>query len=569
MSPQFTFLGLMLLQSAVLSVVVIALCDIVRTTFRLDGVLAVCGTILLLDVLGYLTVALAYVDYRVFGAVKIIVLALLLIRFAFVVCRRRLSANFNLLGEPLLYIFLFFSAVTILGLSNGGLENLDVTPAIRFSHRLPNDNIIPKMLAEQLKQSHVLRPAYGDWLSSDRPPLQIGLYLALALQTGNFGYQIVTSWLQSTFLFGVWVLAVAAQLPVTARRLVLLTCCLLPTTIINTFYTWPKLISVGNLLMVFALLFCFRPTNERERWTVGILLGGLAAFAVLAHGTAAFALIGMAIVVLAAWRWPAWKTIASAIATLVVCYAPWMAYQRFIDPPGNRLIKWHLAGVVPVGPRGFWQSLRDSYSALSLHDYILGRFENFKALIGSWPLHLRDLVDVVFNPRLDVLRVIRHDDFFYLIPSLHFFSLAVIVAIVVCPYMGGAWREQRLIAAELFAAGFCTAVTYAVLLFIPGSAVNHQGTYAAQVMLTVATFMVLSLRAPAIAVGFIAVQTVSVAIVYAFTLPRDPAFLPTQILCGVATIGLFAYAFAPMLAGRGPFSKRARPQDRAKTLFRG
>jgi hypothetical protein len=551
MGPQFTFLGLVLLQAAVLSAVVIALCDIVRTTFRLEGVLAVCGTILLLDLLGYLMVGLAYVDYRAFGIIKVFVLALLLVRFAFVVYRRRLSANFDLLGEPLLWVFLFYSVVTLLGLSNGGLENLDVTTATRFTHPLPNDNIIPKILAEQLKQGRILRPAYGDWLSSDRPPLQIGLYLGLVLQNGNFGYQIVASWLQATFLFGVWAVAAAANLPTRARRLVLLACCLLPTAIINTFYTWPKLISVCNLLMIFVLLFCCRPKENCERLTIGILLGGLAAFAALEHGSAAFALIGIVIVVLALWRWPGWTTGISAVATLIAVYPPWMAYQQLVDPPGNRLLKLHLAGVVPVGQRGFWQSLRDSYAALSWHDYVVGRFENFKALVGSWPFHLRDLADGILNPRLAVLRAIRHDDFFYLLPSLHFFSLAVVVAIILCPFMGSAWREQRRIAGALFATGFCTAAVYAVLLFIPGSAVNHQGTYAAQVMLTVAAFMVLTLRAPAVAVGFIVVQAITVAVVYAFTLPRDPAFLPTQILCGVATVGLFAYALAPMQAKRG------------------
>jgi hypothetical protein len=262
------------------------------------------------------------------------------------------------------------------------------------------------------KLGHIASPLYGDWLSSDRPPLQTGLYLALAIQTGMIGYQIVSSWLQATFLFGVWAVAAAAGLPTAARRLVLLACCLLPTTIINTFYTWPKLIAVCNLLLVFALLFSYRPNGDRERRIIGLMLGGLAAFAVLAHGSSVFALIGMALVVLVAWQWPAWKTIIYAVPTLVGLYASWMAYQLFIDPPGNRLPKWHLAGISAVDPRSLLTSMRDSYGALTWPDYLHGRIANLKVLAATWPHNLRDLASVPFNPSLEVLYNIRLSDFF-------------------------------------------------------------------------------------------------------------------------------------------------------------
>jgi len=37
-----------------------------------------------------------------------------------------------------------------------------------------------------------------------------------------------------------------------------------------------------------------------------------------------------------------------ALAIVVVFYLPWSAYQKYVDPPGNRLLKIHLAGVIPV-----------------------------------------------------------------------------------------------------------------------------------------------------------------------------------------------------------------------------
>jgi hypothetical protein len=565
MAAQLIFLSLLLIQSLVMSATFIALYDIVKTTFRLDGLLAFCGTIFVLNMIGYLAFWLAYVDYAVFGFVKIIVMILLLFRFAFAVYLRRLSAHLSFVGEPLVYVFLFFSAVVTLGFCNGGLsaENPIVTghgfdpsmwpsttstATIRFGPpNLGMDNIIPLVFAEALKLGHIASPLYLDWLSSDRPPLQTGLYLALAIQTGSNGYQIVASWLQATFLFGAWAIASAAMLPTTTRRLVVLACCILPPTILNTFFTWPKLLSLGDLLLVFALLFCYSLKEEREHWVIGVAIGGLAAFAILSHGGGAFVLISISIIVLFAWHWPAGKTTIYAIQTFIALYAPWLAYQMFIDPPGNRLLKWHLAGVTKVDSLSLLESVRHSYGTLSWTGYLQGRLANFKVLVDDWPLHLRELLTVVFDHDLNISRNIRHADFFFLLPSLHVIAFAIIAALTLCPFAAAKWSRQRKIALYLFAVSFCTSFVYCILLFTPGSAINHQGSYAVQVMATIAAFMVLSLRVPALAVGLIALQTITVAIVYGFTLPHDPRFLPMQVACLAATTSLFLYSFSPML----------------------
>ena len=38
------------------------------------------------------------------------------------------------------------------------------------------------------------------------------------------------------------------------------------------------------------------------------------------------------------------------------------AYQRYDDPPGDRLIKWHLAGVSEIDDRGSLETIVDSYT---------------------------------------------------------------------------------------------------------------------------------------------------------------------------------------------------------------
>jgi hypothetical protein len=119
-------------------------------------------------------------------------------------------------------------------------------------------------------------------------------------------------------------------------------------------------------------------------------------------------------------------------------------------------------------------------------------------------------------------------DFFNSVPSLHLFSIAALCAILLLPFMTSEEKRQRNIALQLLGVTLVTCAVFAVLMFIPGSTVNHQGTYAVQVSMVIFAFMVLSLRAPALAIAFIAIQTITVATLYAFTLPGDPRLRPMQ-----------------------------------------
>jgi hypothetical protein len=548
MTTQLGFLGYTALQSLVLCAVFVALCDICKRAFRLDDLLAFCAAAFALGMLGYAAFWAAWANYALFGVLKIAGLAVLIIHFGVLAWRRRLG-DYRWLAEPLLFTFLFFIAVVTLGFSAGGIVDPATTAQNRFSHQLPQDNILPYIVSIGLKAGRIPSPMAGEWLASDRPPLQTGLYLLLTLHNHPLGYQIVSSWLQATYLLGAWGLAVAAALPAAARRLTLLACCLLPTAILNTFYVWPKMIAVGYLLLVFALLFCCRPRDDRDT-VLGVLLGGLAALAILSHGTSFFALIAFALVVLAFWAWPSLRTMIAGAATLVLLYVPWILYQQFIDPPGNRLLKWHLAGVIDIDPRGFLATLRDSYAALSWSDYLRGRMANLDMLIFGWPARLDNLALSVLRLDAELARHVLVGDFFHLFLSLHAFSVAVICALLLLPFMSGALHRQRAMAARLFAAMIATSAIFILLMFIPGSTLNHQGGYFVHVAAAIFAFTILSLKAPVLAFGFIALQTVTVAWLYAVSRTHDPAFLPTLLVCSAASVTLFAYALYPSLRGR-------------------
>ena len=538
------FLSYTLLQYLVICAVFVALCDLCRRLFRLDDLLSFCAAVVALGVAGYLIFWIALANYAAYGIVKIAMLAALLVHCGAIAWRRGL-ASYRWLAEPLLYATLFAVIVITLGFSNGELGDPAQTAQNRFSHPLPIDNVIPWIVAEGLKAGRIASPFGGDWLMSDRPPLQTGLFQLLALRNHELAYEVVCAWLQASFLFGVWGVAIAARIPDRARRLILLACCLLPTAIINTFFTWPKMLAVGYLLLVFALLFCRRP-EDRERAAFGVLIGGLAALAVLSHGASLFALLGFAVTIIVFRAWPPLKTMICGLATIVTLYLPWMIFQNVVDPPGNRLLKWHFAGVRDLDDRSFGQALRDQYGALSWDAIVQRRLANLDPLIGLWPgPAIQDLIAVFGYGSWNPVGT-RWNDFFRLLPSLHAFSFALVCAVLLLPFLKADQRPQRDAALRMLVALVATLAVFVLLMFDPGGTVNHQGTYAVQVLATMCAFTVLTLRAPLLALAFIAVQAVTVSATYAFTLKHDPALWPLLAICIATTVALVGYSLNPL-----------------------
>jgi hypothetical protein len=200
--------------------------------------------------------------------------------------------------------------------------------------------------------------------------------------------------------------------------------------------------------------------------------------------------------------------------------------------------------VIDTDQRGFFTTLRDSYAALSWPDYFSGKLENIKALIGTWPGNLAEIARLIVGDA-NIAPAVRIADFFQFLPSLHVFSLALIVALVLLPFMRAGERPQRDVALRIIVALAAIVLNFVILVFIPGQTINHVGTYASHVMATAFAMTVLSLRAPALALAFIALQTITVSATYVFTIPHDPGFWPLWITGIAAAAVLFVYSLAP------------------------
>jgi hypothetical protein len=77
--------------------------------------------------------------------------------------------------------------------------------------------------------------------------------------------------------------------------------------------------------------------------------------------------------------------VPAALAVFLALYAPWMAYQKSFAPPGDRLVKWHLAGSMAIDGRGALRTVVDAYSSRTLGELLAIKASSLKTVFGSFP----------------------------------------------------------------------------------------------------------------------------------------------------------------------------------------
>lgn len=287
-----------------------------------------------------------------------------------------------------------FASLFILffGFLHGHIEDIQV-PQYRFSTQpslFASDNLIPWFFSDWIfKGSLGSAPIWEPgWLLSDRPPLQIGYVLTQRV----FGwdermthYEAIGVVLQQFWIFGMWALLIAARVSRRTISLVLVAALVSDVVITNGFFVWPKLLSAAFVLAALALVAAPGESILRRQPLTVLLLAALAALAYLAHGTGVFGLIPVAAVVL--WKGlPNWRWLAAGAAVVLAFLLPWMAFQHYEDPPGNRVVKWSLAGVVEPDDRGTLETIVDAYRDAGVGGTLEYKFQNFLTMVGGNPL---------------------------------------------------------------------------------------------------------------------------------------------------------------------------------------
>ncbi len=495
--------------------------------------------------------------------------------YAGVTARNRIRLRaLRRLMEPVALVGLASCFVISLGFVYGRTASVQDYAAHRFGPpSLWIDNFVPKLFADGIFQGHVPRPLASDWLSSDRPPLQTGM--VLWTYPGTHGtrellYQTAATILQLTFLAGLWAYLEASKVSRRAMALVLATVFVSGFVILNSFYTWPKLLPVAFLFLLPAYLFTDRFPAVRANWRVGASLGAAAGLAMLCHGGSAFGLLGIAVTLLFLRRLPSPRFLLAASLAAGLLYVPWMIYQQRYDPPGDRLLKMHLAGVATVHPEA---KLRDllirNYSNLHAKEILEYKLRNFSRLgedtLGFWK-HTAGLIQSSFAgnqmQRAEAVAYLRNSIFLHWFSSIDIVVLAPLV-LFLCAILG--WHSTEFQqACRLWLCTGITLIGWCLLMFGPGTTVAHQGCYFTEIAAFAGGILAFWALSPRLAAIVTTCHVLfNVALYVWLTPPRPPGFAtfmgPLNPVLSFACF-LAAAGFALVL-WRIAFGKVATAQD--------
>ena len=447
-----------------------------------------------------------------------------------------------------------------LGFLHGGAGDPLVTATTRFSHQLPPDNQLPAYYADWYYQHghSSVPPPFGDWLSSDRPPLQSGYTLAqrpFAWDKTGLQYQVLALVVQQLWILAAWALLVAARVRPVGRGLALVALLVSDIAIVHGFFVWPKLIAAAFVLAALAMVV----SEEWRRWRSsawGVSSSPrCCALAMLAHGASAFALIPL--LVYAALRgMPSWRPLLVSVVVALALLAPWTAYQRWVDPPGDRLVKWQLGGSLAIDDRGAVETIVDSYQAVGWDGAVDLKRANVTGMVHRPEAEaaVRAAVDLVeageWQGAAGTLRLPR---FFWLLPSLGLLLLgavAMLVARLTRRVRGPDWR----FATRSLVLCVAMAADWALLMFgTPESAtIIHQGSLVVP-LLAIGGLVVGAYAAfPRFAVALTAANVLFVLFLYVPALSPPPGTSYSVTAGLLAALGLAGFGWLALRPGQ-PF----------------
>jgi hypothetical protein len=442
-------------------------------------------------------------------------------------------------------LFLLF-----LGFFHGGTDAPLSTAASRFIGPLPADNDIPAYFAEWFyRHGHDGTPPIfpGEWLSSDRPPLQVGYALSqypFGWDKDKMGYQVVGVVLQQLWIVGLWALLLAARVGRVTRALTMTTVLVSGTAIVNGFYVWPKMLPAALLLAVAALVLTPLWDELRRSLWGAVLVAVLCALAMLAHGGSVFGIIPLVLV--AAYRGlPSWRWIGVAALAGIVLMAPWSAYQKYADPPGNRLVKWTLAGVVEIDDRGTLETITDAYSEAGFGGTLHNKGQNFVTMGGGGPMVETVESALDSGKASDMIGAGKTIVFFNLFPSLGLLLLAPLAMLFARRRgRGPPAADEWSFALVCFAAVLLGALAWGLLVF--GSealrTVLHVGSYLVPVLAMAGAVAGLRASFPRFAVGWVVCWAL-VSLTLYVPAQQPPPDTSYSVLAGLlAALGLGGFA---------------------------
>lgn len=296
------------------------------------------------------------------------------------------------------------------------------------------DNQIPIMVAQVMANGSPIGGVdFGLWKVSDRTTLLACLlfpaatilgYLPLQTYAGTEGMalQMCAFGIQNSWVLPVWVLLRRIRLREKECVVALLLLAATPFIFFNTVYVWPKLLAATFCLIQFILLSSrVWERNRFSRQLFPIALSGFAAgLAVMAHGSAAIAVLAIYIATIFRRSRIRWLRLAFSGAVALVVIAPWLVWTKIAAPTTNPLPRYLLTadfGFSQPKPSGVLESAVRMYQAMPFSTWLQTKLTATKTLLGLDLSFPRASLGRFEDPFLG-FKSIRAYQFFFLVPSL-------------------------------------------------------------------------------------------------------------------------------------------------------
>ncbi len=486
---------------------------------KLNPSLILILTITISSLVGYVIFWIYFLNH-VFGLVCSI--ALLLTRIYFLTKLYSRNNLFKLIlsvdiALPIIIMFLVgLFYISILYVVNP-VGSPEILVQARFLDGVPLDNIIPQQFAEKLYSGADPRKIMGDWLSSDRPPLQAGIILVqrpIMALTG-LSYQVLATIAQCSWVAAVWALCRAMNL--SGRRIALVFAFLIFSGffLFNSVYVWPKLFSGALIIFTFTLILQSLCTSQVLSTAEVSLAAAAVALGMLAHSGVVFTLPGIIFLIMRPRYFPGWRRVLIGCTIFALLLAPWIAYQKFYEPPGNRLVKWHLAGVIDIDKRSSLQTMVDSYSRLTTPQIINNKWENLKAIAGSPSMWITSY------------DTWRSSEFFIVFSALGILNISWLIFIRNLFAKRLKSTNEAKAVTTIFLVCLISLVFWSLVMFGPATTVIHQGSYATMILLFTGLAVIITKLPALLGYFLLGFQIVLFAVTWILTTPPN---LPNTLM---------------------------------------
>lgn len=295
--------------------------------------------------------------------------------------------NFLLLW-PIVVTFLIGSLYLCCQFHHGGTSHVDHANFYYFQKEMPGDNMIPLVFARSIlgrDRPLIGRDAAG-WQFSDRPPLQVGVVLwlwPLRMFGTSVFYPALGVILQVQWVIGLICICRAMQLTARCTAFVVFLTATSGFVYFNSVFVWPKFLACALFLLALCPLirgFCARERLHLNEIAFAASAGSLA---LLTHGGVLFSILAVPILIVWIWQQFPPHSFDMSLLLLATLYGPWVLYQKFVDPPGNRLIKMHLAAHHRLDDLSAAQAIIHAYRRLTWSVWVQSRLENVTRIAGN------------------------------------------------------------------------------------------------------------------------------------------------------------------------------------------